>query len=237
MTTTRSCGSARPPVRPSPSRSRSPPSSTERPTTRSPWAGRPTRTASSAAGRRGTSRPTRPTRSTWRSSGRTCATARRQPGRPVRRQDQLRRDRQPVHRTVARPGRHRRRSRSPATSSSPGAPTTATAGCGSARSTAAVTPANHLYDYSLATETAPGSLTFTTAPVTTVRSDPTRADRWFAATLNPAFPARDVIPRRLQQHRRHGERPRGRLLDGHAQPATFAGVTGHGEDAYFAAAP
>jgi len=49
-------------------------------------------------------------------------------------------------------------------------------------------PANHRYDYSLATETAPGALTFSTTPVSTASSEPTRDDRWFARTVNPAFP-------------------------------------------------
>jgi hypothetical protein len=98
-------------------------------------------------------------------------------------------------------------------------------------------PANHLYDYSLATETAPGSLTFTSAPVTTVRSDPTRDDRWFAATLNPAFPRATSF---LGDYSNIAA-----TTDGHVvsywtdmrNPVTFAGVTGHGEDAYFAAVP
>lgn len=46
--------------------------------------------------------------------------------------------------------------------------------------------ANHQYGYTLATETSPG--TFTEAPVTTALSDPTTNDRWFANTVNSAFP-------------------------------------------------
>jgi hypothetical protein len=49
-----------------------------------------------------------------------------------------------------------------------------------------VDPTNEQYTYSLATESAPGG--FTTAPVATALSDPTKNDRWFAQTLNPAFP-------------------------------------------------
>ena len=97
--------------------------------------------------------------------------------------------------------------------------------------------ANHLYDYSLATETAQGSLTFTTAPVTTVRSDPTRADRWFVATLNPAFPAATSF---LGDYSNIAATANGHVVaywTDMRNPATFAGVTGHGEDAYFAAAP
>ena len=49
--------------------------------------------------------------------------------------------------------------------------------------------ANHKYGYTLATETSPGSLTFTTAQLTTTLSDPTMGDRWFSGrTPNPAFP-------------------------------------------------
>jgi hypothetical protein len=50
-------------------------------------------------------------------------------------------------------------------------------------------PANHKYGYTLATETAPGSLSFTTTELSTALSDPTRGDRWYSAsTANPAFP-------------------------------------------------
>jgi hypothetical protein len=46
--------------------------------------------------------------------------------------------------------------------------------------------ANHQYGYTLATETSPG--VFANAPVTTALSDPTMNDRWFARTVNSAFP-------------------------------------------------
>jgi BNR/Asp-box repeat len=48
--------------------------------------------------------------------------------------------------------------------------------------------ANHKYGYTLATESTPGSLTFSRQQVTTALSDPTRDDRWFAANVNPSFP-------------------------------------------------
>ena len=48
--------------------------------------------------------------------------------------------------------------------------------------------ANRLYGYSLATESSAHSLTFTTAELTTARSDPTTGDRWFAASPNRDFP-------------------------------------------------
>jgi hypothetical protein len=40
--------------------------------------------------------------------------------------------------------------------------------------------ANHMYGYTLATETSPGSLTFGFTQLTTVLSDPTQGDRWFS---------------------------------------------------------
>jgi hypothetical protein len=46
--------------------------------------------------------------------------------------------------------------------------------------------ANHKYDFSLLTQTGPAS--FARSVVTTVQSDPTTGDRWFATTLDPAFP-------------------------------------------------
>ena len=46
--------------------------------------------------------------------------------------------------------------------------------------------ANHQYGYTLATETSPG--VFSTSQVTTALSDPTTNDRWFARTVNTAFP-------------------------------------------------
>lgn len=49
-------------------------------------------------------------------------------------------------------------------------------------------PANHMYGYTLATENAPISLNFSTAQVTTALSDPTQHARFFAVTVNSAFP-------------------------------------------------
>src|SRR5262249_57571248 len=51
-----------------------------------------------------------------------------------------------------------------------------------------VDPANHKYGYTLATERTGGSLSFTKAVISTVDSDPTTGDRWFARNVNPAFP-------------------------------------------------
>jgi hypothetical protein len=47
-------------------------------------------------------------------------------------------------------------------------------------------PANHLYGYTIATETSPG--VFTTTEASTALSDPTTHDRWFARNANSAFP-------------------------------------------------
>lgn len=65
-----------------------------------------------------------------------------------------------------------------------------------------------------------------------------RNDRWFATTLNPAFPSATaflgdysniaVVP---------GHHQRGGVLDRHAPTACFPStICGHGEDAYFARA-
>ena len=50
-------------------------------------------------------------------------------------------------------------------------------------------PANHSYGYTLATETSAGSLSFTTAQLTTELSNPTTGDRWFSSVpVNASFP-------------------------------------------------
>jgi hypothetical protein len=49
--------------------------------------------------------------------------------------------------------------------------------------------ANHMYGYTLSTETVAGTLIFTSTPITTGLSDPTMGDRWFSSvTVNPSFP-------------------------------------------------
>jgi BNR repeat-like domain len=90
-------------------------------------------------------------------------------------------------------------------------------------------PANHQYGYTVAT--------FGGASVqaTDVLSDPTTGDRWFAATLDPDFPfATSFI----------GDYSNIAVVPGTTtvlaywtdlrNDVTFAGRTGHGEDAYFA---
>jgi len=49
-------------------------------------------------------------------------------------------------------------------------------------------PSNHAYGYTVATETSSGSLSFTEAEATSVLSDPTQGNRWFAATVDANFP-------------------------------------------------
>jgi hypothetical protein len=97
---------------------------------------------------------------------------------------------------------------------------------------------NHLYNYSLSTETSPGSLTFATTPVSTVQSDPTKGDRWFAATLNANFPFATSF---LGDYSGIAIIPDGSGVVSYwtdmRNDVTFAGRTGHGEDAYFAKTP
>jgi len=97
--------------------------------------------------------------------------------------------------------------------------------------------ANHLYGYTLATEAAAGGLTFTTAQLTTTLSDPTKDDRWFAATVDPSFPHATTF---LGDYSNIAATPTGGVVaywTDLRQPACFAGVCRHGEDAFFAAAP
>ena len=97
-----------------------------------------------------------------------------------------------------------------------------------------VDPANHKYGYSLATETGAGALKFTTALVSTATSDPTTGDRWFASTVNAAFPAATAF---LGDYSNIAATPGGGVVaywTDMRNDATFAGATGHGEDAYFA---
>jgi hypothetical protein len=92
--------------------------------------------------------------------------------------------------------------------------------------------ANHQYGFTLTTRSGE-SYSFT--QVTTQLSDPTKNDRWFAATLNPAFPRATSFL---------GDYPNIAIIPGTTHvveywtdmrvPATFAGLTRQGEDAFFA---
>jgi hypothetical protein len=100
-----------------------------------------------------------------------------------------------------------------------------------------VDAANHKYAYSLATETAPGALTFTTAQVTTVNSDPTTGDRWFAGNVNAAFPFATSF---LGDYSNIAATASGGVVaywTDLRNDVTFGTRTGHGEDAYFAKMP
>ena len=94
-------------------------------------------------------------------------------------------------------------------------------------------PANHLYDYSLLTRTGPAA--FGRTVVSTQRSDPTKNDRWFAATVNAAFPRATTF---LGDYSNIAVVPGTTHVVAYwtdlREDACFAGVCGHGEDAYFA---
>jgi hypothetical protein len=93
-----------------------------------------------------------------------------------------------------------------------------------------------MYGYSLATETGAGALTFTTAVISTANSDPTTGDRWFASTVNAAFPFATAF---LGDYSNIAATPDGHVVaywTDMRNDATFAGRTGHGEDAFFAKA-
>lgn len=98
-------------------------------------------------------------------------------------------------------------------------------------------PLNHQYGYSLATETGVGALTFTTTQLTTALSEPTKDNRWFAATLNPAFPFSTTF---IGDYSNIAARPSGGIVaywtDLRLQ-ACFGTRCGHGQDAFFATAP
>jgi hypothetical protein len=97
-----------------------------------------------------------------------------------------------------------------------------------------IDPANHKYGYSIATEAGAGSLTFTTKQVTTALSDPTTGDRWFARTVNPAFPNATAF---LGDYSTIATTAAGGVVaywTDMRNSATLAGITRSGEDAYFA---
>lgn len=96
-------------------------------------------------------------------------------------------------------------------------------------------PANHVYNYSLATQTGP--TTFALAPVSTQASDPTRDDRWFSGTtLDPDFPHPSSF---IGDYSNIAVVPGTTRVVAYwtdmREQACFAGSCGHGEDAYFAA--
>jgi hypothetical protein len=94
-----------------------------------------------------------------------------------------------------------------------------------------VDPSNHKYAYSLATETGP--LTFATTQVSTVNSDPTTGDRWFARNVNASFPFATAF---LGDYGNIAATASGGVVAYWTDlrtDVTFAGVTRKGEDAFF----
>jgi hypothetical protein len=94
-------------------------------------------------------------------------------------------------------------------------------------------PANHRYDYSLVTLAGAGS--FAVTVVSTVSSDPTRDNRWFAATVNPDFPRATTF---LGDYSNIAVIPGTTEVVAYwtdlRETACFAGLCRHGQDAYFA---
>ncbi len=93
--------------------------------------------------------------------------------------------------------------------------------------------ANHMYGYTIATETSAGSTSFTYAQVTTQLSDPTRGDRWFSRTVNAAFPRATAF---MGDYSNIAATPDGHVIaywTDLRNLVTFNGATRHGEDAYF----
>jgi hypothetical protein len=94
--------------------------------------------------------------------------------------------------------------------------------------------ANHMYDYSLLTQTGPAA--FARSTVSTQQSDPTKNDRWFSSTtLNPAFPHPSSF---IGDYSNIGVVPGTTHVVAYwtdmREQACFTGACGHGEDAYFA---
>lgn len=97
--------------------------------------------------------------------------------------------------------------------------------------------ANHMYGYSLATETATGTLAFGITQLTTQLSDPTKNNRWFAATVDDDFPFATTF---MGDYSGIAATPSGGVVAVWTDlrvPVTFAGRTAAGEDMFFAAAP
>jgi hypothetical protein len=98
-------------------------------------------------------------------------------------------------------------------------------------------PANHAYGYTLATETARGSLSFSSAQLTTALSDPTQGTLWFSwRTPNPAFPHPSAF---LGDYSGIAVSPSGAAaLWADMRLTTCFGVScGKSEDAFYASAP
>jgi hypothetical protein len=97
--------------------------------------------------------------------------------------------------------------------------------------------ANHSYGYTLATETGSGTLVFATTQLTTALSNPTTGNRWFAATVDPAFPFATTF---LGDYSNIAATPSGGIVAYWTDlrlEACFAGICRKGQDAFFAKAP
>jgi len=97
--------------------------------------------------------------------------------------------------------------------------------------------ANHLYGYTLATETSRGSLTFGKRQLSTGLSDPTKENRWFAATVNPSFPFANSF---IGDYSNIAATANGgvvALWTDLRRSVTFGGRSGHGENSVFAKSP
>jgi hypothetical protein len=98
-------------------------------------------------------------------------------------------------------------------------------------------PSNHKYGYSLASESIPGSLNFTTQQVTTALSDPTQGDAFNAVTANGGFPGATTF---IGDYSGIAVTPTGVAAlwtDLRLPSSTFPGneaFPGSGEDAFFA---
>jgi hypothetical protein len=95
------------------------------------------------------------------------------------------------------------------------------------------TSANHKYGYTLASETTPGSLSFTFQEVTDTLSDPTKNDAWFSGTtVNSSFPNPTEF---LGDYSNIAVAPTGvaAFWTDMRNPVTFGTHSGSGEDAYF----
>ena len=160
------------------------------------------------------------------------------PDRPVRGGDELRRDRQPVVRPRRGPGPR------PVALALRRRPVhawgayDATGSCGSASSTAATTRPTTSTATPLATETGAGTLSFSTGELSTVRSDPTKGNRWFAATLERRdFPFATSF---IGDYSNIAATPSGGVVavwTDLRNQVSFAGRTGADEDVYFATSP
>jgi BNR/Asp-box repeat len=95
--------------------------------------------------------------------------------------------------------------------------------------------ANHKYGYTVLNGT---PTSYTSTEVTTELSDPTTGDRWFARNVNPEFPFATAF---LGDYSNIAVVPGTTSVAAYwtdmRNDVSFAGRTGHGEDAYFALLP